>query len=525
MNLVVSNFGFSAGGWRVERHPRFLADLTGDGRADIVGFGDGGVWVSLNNGNGGFTQTVVRRNIWGLESTTAWDPVTLAYAKAVKVLQGRPLTDPTSWTYQAAIHGRSGAVPPGALWNECQHGSWYFLPWHRMYLYEFERIIRKEVVAQGGPEDWALPYWDYDEPGQAQLPPAFRQPTMPDGTPNPLFVTARGPGWNAGAQVPPSAASSAIAMATIPFAPPPAPGFGGGKTTPQHLFGLTGELEFTPHNDVHGLIGGMMGLVDQAALDPIFWLHHANIDRLWAVWLGRGAGRADPPDTAWRNQVFALHDETGAKVQLTAAEVLDTAGQLGYTYEDVAEAAVLPAMAAEGMTAPPPAGSEPEMVGASERPVQLTGEPVSVEIAIDQRVVRDRAREEAADAGRRVYLNIEDVEADRNPALVYEVFVSVPGSGGTSYYVGNVSFFGIEHMTGGAEAGAEPHGFRRTFDITGPVERLREQGLWNDEQVSVSLRPLAAIPPPGELSDAEGQELAEAQAVPVRVGRISVFYG
>jgi Astacin (Peptidase family M12A)/FG-GAP-like repeat len=52
--LVVSNFGYNAGGWRVDQHPRFLADLTGDGRADIVGFGNAGVWVALNNGNGTF---------------------------------------------------------------------------------------------------------------------------------------------------------------------------------------------------------------------------------------------------------------------------------------------------------------------------------------------------------------------------------------------------------------------------------------------------------------------------------------
>jgi hypothetical protein len=52
--MVVANFGYDAGGWRVEQHPRFLADLTGDGRADIVGFGDAGVWVALNNGNGTF---------------------------------------------------------------------------------------------------------------------------------------------------------------------------------------------------------------------------------------------------------------------------------------------------------------------------------------------------------------------------------------------------------------------------------------------------------------------------------------
>jgi FG-GAP-like repeat len=51
---VLNSFAYSAGGWRVEKHPRFLADLTGDGRADILGFGEAGVWVSLNNGNGTF---------------------------------------------------------------------------------------------------------------------------------------------------------------------------------------------------------------------------------------------------------------------------------------------------------------------------------------------------------------------------------------------------------------------------------------------------------------------------------------
>lgn len=44
--FVLANFAQEAGDWRVERHPRLLADLTGDGRADIVGFGDAGVWVA-----------------------------------------------------------------------------------------------------------------------------------------------------------------------------------------------------------------------------------------------------------------------------------------------------------------------------------------------------------------------------------------------------------------------------------------------------------------------------------------------
>ncbi len=51
---MLADLGFEAGGWRVEKHPRFLADITGDGKADIVGFGDAGVYVALANSDGVF---------------------------------------------------------------------------------------------------------------------------------------------------------------------------------------------------------------------------------------------------------------------------------------------------------------------------------------------------------------------------------------------------------------------------------------------------------------------------------------
>ena len=51
--FVLPDFGVDQG-WRVDRHPRFVTDVTGDGRGDIVGFGDAGVWVAHNNGNGTF---------------------------------------------------------------------------------------------------------------------------------------------------------------------------------------------------------------------------------------------------------------------------------------------------------------------------------------------------------------------------------------------------------------------------------------------------------------------------------------
>jgi Ricin-type beta-trefoil lectin domain-like len=59
MKLVFNEFGYNeeAGKCRVDRHLRFLVDTTGDGRVDIVGFGNDGVWVALGQGDGTFAQS------------------------------------------------------------------------------------------------------------------------------------------------------------------------------------------------------------------------------------------------------------------------------------------------------------------------------------------------------------------------------------------------------------------------------------------------------------------------------------
>jgi hypothetical protein len=52
--VVIPNFGYHAGGWHVDKNPRFLVDLNNDGCADIVGFGDDGVWTVISNRDGTF---------------------------------------------------------------------------------------------------------------------------------------------------------------------------------------------------------------------------------------------------------------------------------------------------------------------------------------------------------------------------------------------------------------------------------------------------------------------------------------
>jgi len=75
-----------------------------------------------------------------------------------------------------------------------------------------------------------------------------------------------------------------------------------------------------------------------AALDPIFWLHHANIDRLWEVWRNRDPSHQTPNDNTWRSQNFDFHDSTGQIASLTVVQVLDTtAVPLRYQYEDITD--------------------------------------------------------------------------------------------------------------------------------------------------------------------------------------------
>ena len=471
--------------------------------------------------------THVRRDAWLLQAGGPWDPVTLAYAHAVREMQTRGKGDSTSWMYQAGVHGSAAPPPRGAIWNQCQHGGWFFLPWHRMYLYHFERIVRSIIVSQGGSADWTLPFWNYDGGGTSNsFPPAFREPSLPDGSANPLLVADRAPGINAGAGLPAAVTSSVRAFQSLNFSPLPAPGFGGGQVGPVHFSGLYGALELTPHNNVHVQIGGLMGDPDTAALDPIFWLHHANIDRLWSEWIAAGSGRSDPTDSGWLSSAFAFKDETGRRVQMRSRDTLDTAAQLGYTYERRPPPFERPHIEERLVAKVQGPENPPEMVGASEHHLVLAGQPASIEVPIDARTRTARLAEGADRSPRHAYLNIEDIEAEGNPGTVYAVFVDEPKAElpdplDDPNYVGNVSFFGIEQFKN-QRRDAHAHGMRHTFEITDQIRRLQESGAWDEGHLQVAFQPLSLVPPEG----IELKEFAEpvSQTSPVRIGRVSLFF-
>src|SRR5262245_17459414 len=237
---------------------------------------------------------LVRRDVTKLGEE--WHPVLRAYALAVGRMADLPETDPRSMQYQASVHGVGDETdpPPDDFLSQCQHNCWYFLPWHRWYLYYFEQIVRSmfadiDEIDEAVAQDWALPYWDYAQPGAAELPPEFANPTLWNGDPNPLFDPSRLPDVNSrDAAVDPLEAVPPPSAFTQPFSVdfPNAASFGGSSAGWQHFVeagAIAGALEGQPHNTVHGFVGGNMWRFATAGLDPVFWLHHCNIDRYWEV--------------------------------------------------------------------------------------------------------------------------------------------------------------------------------------------------------------------------------------------------
>lgn len=436
------------------------------------------------------------------------------YAGAVATMKGRDDDDPTSWTYQAAIHGYPQPAPP--LWDQCKHWSWFFFPWHRIYLYYFERIVRKAVVDNEGPGDWALPYWNYALGGEnAKLPPQFRDPASAG---NPLYAERRQV-YNDGAELPPHIRTETPALArpifigNAEFGGSEAPGGDG-------FWGRPGTPEGTPHGGVHTQLGGWMRNPDTAGLDPIFWLHHCNIDRIWAVWTERKEPPPgqNPTESDWLTQSFEFVDENGKTVSKSCQEVVDTIPQLDYTYDPSPSGIVIevPPAPEPSPDAPPPP-EEPKFVGASEETVPLEGEPVEVPLEIDP-----RAREEVLEAAnpedpRRLYLNVEDIEGESSPETVYGIYLNLPPDPSPETlhrrYLGNLTFFGLEKSD--APHGDEhPHGLRISVEAGPLIKELRDDTDWDRERLEVCFRPIEPEPIAAE----PGYERHQ----PVRIGRISL---
>jgi tyrosinase len=429
--------------------------------------------------------------------------------------------DPRSWGYQSQVHGTFTPKPDWprhqgqrALWRECAHNHWFFLPWHRAYLVEFEFVVRQHIRDLDGPADqWALPYWNYsdweDDPQRRELPlplrdealpPGVQVPGLDDAAPNPLFIPVRSettddPDWaNAGQTLQRPHFANQEDRARISF--------GGGvieRPNDEALFHAEsremGQLDARPHGSVHNHVGGAMWLFETAALDPAFWLHHCNVDRLWETFahdlrhgypFRNGQGTGTEAHRSWQEQQFDFLRPDGETKTWTAPEVLDVV-DLGYAYDSTEPPELGPRLpqipgadeGAFGFDAPPP---EPEPVAdaggpvelAGEREVRLTGgDPEGQELGPDA-FPPDARWLLAFDGIRSVGPAVTSYRVYLGPAPAAPVDADDP-----DHYAGLLTLFGVFEASrdDGSSAGS---GAARVLDVTGQV---RAQ--------SATLRPLA----------------------------------
>ena len=148
--------------------------------------------------------------------------------------------------------------------SHMMHGTQRFLPWHRVYLMQFEQAL------QSVHPDVVVPYWNWTAPTEQGVPAwlAAVTPTVPMPSGPPIAVI-RAPGTGAD-------------LATIASNIPAVMGHG-------DFVGFWQNLEAV-HGAVHVWVGGSMSQIPTAPADPIFWMHHANIDRIWATWQAAHAG-------------------------------------------------------------------------------------------------------------------------------------------------------------------------------------------------------------------------------------------
>jgi tyrosinase len=506
-------------------------------------------------------MTYTRRNVWELGGDWA-DPI-LWYARGVAAMKTRAIAQPTSWDFYAAMHGfdarlwqRLGYLsaddqPPSAglvrqFWAQCQHGSWYFLPWHRGYLLAFEANIRAAVVELGGPADWALPYWNYFKANQAALPPAFASADWPDSAgDNPLFVPARYGPRNDGTVFVPLTQVNLSAMNDPDFTGTSnggSPGFGGIDTGFSHSGRVHGGIETQPHDWVHGLVGGsdptnpllpgLMSDPDTAGLDPIFWLHHANIDRLWASWNDTTPTHLNPIEPTWLDgpaslgqRAFAMPMPDGNTWTYAPRDVVDISS-LGYEYDDLSpgttpvslterlERLAIPAL--EGALAVPD-DTEVELVGATTDPVPIRGDGAQIDVRLDsgmrRKVVASLSptpkkmdRQVAPD---RVFLNLENVRG-QSDAAAFHVYVGVPDDEDPAHHperlAGSIAPFGLRKASTPDDEHAG-QGLTFVLEITGIVDRLHLENSFDVDRLSVRIVPVHPV----------------ANEVELTIGRISVF--
>lgn len=178
------------------------------------------------------------------------------------------------------MHGSMGEV-----------GLYRFLGWHRRYLLEFERELQRAdaLLRPTATEVLGVPYWRWQDSF-----PVWMNGFLPAQDPD----TGGSPPSRKNAS-PPNKANAADVNTIVNQFAGQSTGLPGQNDYTKFTWGVEGwgkRPNGTPlpaHNHGHSWIGGIMNNTSTSPTDPMFWLHHAEVDRLWQIW--RQANPAPAP--------------------------------------------------------------------------------------------------------------------------------------------------------------------------------------------------------------------------------------
>lgn len=255
----------------------------------------------------------------------------------------RDPADPKGWRVNALAHTDVCSTVSNGDPSQV-HGCWWFLPWHRAFLAVTEWKLR----ALSGDPTLALPYWNWSS--DRRIPTTFARPGSalaqavrytPDRDLRAVEVDRL--------VFDPTRAQLGVAAldarSFVVHTPSAIPASFGGIAKP-NAGGWHGRsrMETIPHNAVHNYVGGEavdrsvgdMTELATAAVDPVFYAHHGNLDRLWEVWRQDPARKAtEPTDPVFTQKQFLFPWIDGTIVSVPMRDVLDTR-RLGYVYNSLA---------------------------------------------------------------------------------------------------------------------------------------------------------------------------------------------
>ena len=311
------------------------------------------------------------------------DKVRLAYRRMRDLSKDDP-GDPRSLSRQAKTHCWHCGGYQGP---ENVHASWQFLTWHRAYLYFHERTLGSLI----GDPDFRLPYWDWDHALGLKLPQPYLNPATGD---NALWDDRR----EADELLSEDVASLETAMSATTFRD-----FGGTAES-------GGWLQRGPHDAVHQRVGGAMALASTSGEDPLFFAHHANVDRLWSEWTRVSPARRTPTDSKLLNIRFSFYDEQKAWRSIGVTQLLDHERALAYGYSPSPPTPILPPL--DWQARPPLKFAIPFTLD----PATLLALGNAVASRAEVRLhFQDAEVPTAASTIYRVYANRVEAEADQGP--------------------------------------------------------------------------------------------------------------